>query len=749
MFDALAAGVALSGVLSVDLETTGLDPTEAEILLIAMAPGKGPKSTAVAVSPTEEALSFLREKLADPKLRIVGHNFLKFDLQVLHYQNVVSINDIKAKIIDTLPLVWLLNENVPNDLKSAVERIFRYKMVTYDEAYISSPAIQRMRQIDGMVREIRAEAKKIPSVAKRQAQKERKEFYTNLLLKLEKGEITATKKALAEQAKARYGAEFCRSVQEMMKKEAEDRIEGLLGEKRAEAIKAANDQRTYARDDAYQTRRLYLHCRNQLRKDGILQWADLELKVRAVSSQMQINGLAIDRNRLVQLKDTLDPLIDEFEATVYNLAKREFNIRSPEVLKEVLYDDLGIPPVGGIRINKAGKEEDETFSTKEAILSRLQHPVAQQVLNYRTTFKLKSSFVTKLLRLLDKSTDGRIHPSFNTLVRTGRWSCKNPNVQQIPSRKKAKAYDERIQDLGPLIRRAFVSPPGKKLIIGDLSQIELRLAAHFTKDYNLLQTYNEFRDYRGIRFYTGDIHANTAKALGVDRKLAKNLNFGLLFGMTGRGFAHYARLFKPGTVEFDVEAGDEFRSQFMGHYLGIPELLSEIRDARENPYFCKEKFRMISGRFRRFPKEDNAFPGKIFNSIVQGSASDIIKVIIWSLDECVVKNPEFEGTEIVLQVHDEIGMYAPDPIARRVAILMKYAMEVAWFRMDVPVLGSVKVCDDWSHKDNDNVPEIGVMPPKESGIVPCTAMLSKKQRDWAAQYIKPKDFTFVLEEGEE
>jgi DNA polymerase-1 len=502
---------------------------------------------------------------------------------------------------------------------------------------------------------------------------------------------------------------------------------------------------------------------------------------------MEINGVYIDQTRLEALKDEVEPLLNEFESAIYNLAKRQFKITSPDQLAEVLYDDLRIPQAGGIRVDKTGKEIDEARSTKEALLARMRHPIAQQVLNYRTLFKLKTAFLTKLLSQVRAGKDGRIHPVYNTTVRTGRWSCKKPNVQQIPSKKKAQEYDQRILGLGPKLRSVFTAPSGKKFVGGDLSQIELRLAAHFTKDYNLLKVYSESQDFGGIRYYTGDIHDTTSKSLGVPRKIAKNINFGLVYGMSAKGFARYARLYKEGTDVFDIERAEAFRNGFMELYAGIPDFLDRLQKTREGQ-FIKTKFQTISGRFRRFPKEDNAFPGKIFNSIIQGSAADILKVIIWALDVCIVKNPKFAGTELVLQVHDEVGLYVPEEMVNRVAVLTKYIMEARWFEMEVPVLASVKICDDWGQKDDDSVPEVGILytklsdkgvvtdriftnnnwkefadfeeaakkdekakkPANESKIVlvkPCVAMLTDAQNRWAAQFVKVEDFTFHGDEG--
>jgi len=742
VFDDITYEVGYNGVLSLDLETTGLDVQKVDILLVAMSAGFGNRAKSAAVEPTKEALDFITDTLKDPKRRVIGHNILKYDLPVLHYKNVVRFQDVKAKIVDTLPLVWLLNENVSHRLKDSVKRIFKYEMVPYEDAYKSSPAIQRMKMLDLEIRSLQKKIEKAPVEAKKATLSCRKEWTANALQLLATGQIAnETNRSILKLARDKYGEAYARELAAKETVVLSKAIEAHSVNRRNAMVQARLEQQAYARDDARQTMRLYLYCRRQLAAAGLVSWADLELKVMKISTEMELNGVYVDPEKLKELGGTIDPLLDEFEGSVFDLAKREFNIKSWEDVQEVLYKDLAIPPVGEKRIDKTGKEVDETYSTKEQVLSRLNHPIAQQILNHRMLSKLRGTFITKLLKMIEASPDGRIHPHYSTLKVTGRWSCKKPNVQQIPSKKKPQEYDKRIQALGKHIRGAFRAPPGMKYIVGDLSQIELRLIAHVTEDTNLLTVYNEYTDYEGLRFYTGDIHAKTSAAVGVPRSLAKNLNFGVCYGISAGGFARNARLYKAGTRDFDFDSARTFRNQFMSLYCGLQATLDHLKWAR-NQSFPQERFQLLSGRYRHFPKEENAAPGKILNSIIQGSAADILKVVVWALDTFVVKVPEFAGAELIMQVHDEVAMYAPEPIAEQVGVLMKYIMEIPWFRVLVPVLASVKVCDDWAQKDDDNTPEIGVLPPKETGIKPCVAMLSARQTEWAAKYVKTEDFTF-------
>jgi DNA polymerase I-like protein with 3'-5' exonuclease and polymerase domains len=737
MFDRLRALALKYRALSVDLETTKITAEgvrDCSILLIAMCAGRGVASSlSVAVEPTKEAVEFLVEMLKTPGMRIVGHNILKFDMPVLYYQGIIRKEEVKASIYDTLPFVWLLNENVPHDLKYTIKRYFNYTMITYEEAYESSPVLQGLAQMKverkqaakylekGLAGDARAHAKKIRN--------EELDRLNKAADELPPEEKKPTKKSRMEAAKQAALAALEAFKQDTITLHT-TRIEDLNNEIRRKEVEAANAQRAYAQDDARQTLRLFWYAGRMLGEDDLIDWARVENNIRGLSAGMEDAGVLADPKYIEGMGDILLPMIEEFEADIYNMAHREFNIRSNPELQQVIYDDLEVPPIGGIRVDKNNKEIDERRSTKEALLARMTHPIGQAVLNYRTAFKLHSSFVTKLSKLIRKSYDGRIHPSFNTTVRTGRWSCKKPNLQQIPSRKKAASYDERIQALGPKLRTAFIAPPGMKLIVADLSQVELRLIAHVTEDPEMLAVYNEYFDYEGVRFYTGDIHQKTALIIGVDRKTAKNINFGLSYGLSAEGFAVRFKIYIPGTRIPDVQRTTELRDGFMDLYDGIPRFMKSVRARRDCP-IPKVKFSTISGRFRRFPKDEKAAPGKILNAIIQGSAADVLKAAIAAIGKFILDSSEFAGTQIVLQVHDEVLLYAPEAVADKVAVLVKYILEAPWFTTQVPILSSVKLCDNWAQKDDDNMAEVGILPPKELGIKPCVAMLSPEQRKWA------------------
>lgn len=735
------------GILSLDLEATSKDTREADLELIAMAAGKGTATVTVVVPPTLEAVSFVQEHLAVPGLRIVGHNIIRYDLEVLHNLDIFKIEDIKAKIIDTLPLSWLYREEIPHGLKQMVKRFFDYDMVTYAGAYLHSPALNMIRQTEKVIGDLTKHLGKVTAQINKQAREEKrrlgKELKEKFVGKRKKVDRIARKEyqvRIDNDILKRFGPSIVATAEEKIRK----RIRILETEIRHLECDAENQKREYAADDARQTLRLYYYLRRYLHGKNLGRWADMEVRAQFPSASMELSGIHVDPEQLDEMDKIFVPLMDEFEASMFDMAKMEFNPDSPAQVSNLLYDILGFPDIGGER------------STDARTLMRLKHPLPQAILNFKSLRKLRSDFVTKLRDRSLRNKERRIYARFNPIGarKTGRASCSNPNLQQIPSRKKPQEYDKRIQALGPRIRKAFCAPKHRKILSVDLSQIELRLIAHVTGDANLMKVYIEQQEHGGIVYYTGDTHRMTrvhvSNLIGYDigRKLAKNLNFGLMYGMSAVGFAIYAGLFKP-NGEYDVATADKYITAFMNLYSGIPEFLDILADqwhGGTTGFPCRS-FGMLSGRKRHF-QERFVAPGKILNSIIQGSAADLLKIINWEIYENVIKNPAFRGTKFILQVHDEIALEVDEKKADDIGILVKYLMELSWFRITVPILASAKICNDWGAKDDDDIPEIGHMPPKETGIKPCVAMLDDDQRKWASKHLLTgfEQFDETLEE---
>jgi DNA polymerase-1 len=226
---------------------------------------------------------------------------------------------------------------------------------------------------------------------------------------------------------------------------------------------------------------------------------------------MENEGIKIDIKFLTSLKEKADKTIEELTKYIYELAGGEFNINSTKQLGEVLFEKLGL---------KKGKKTKTGYSTDEKVLNSLkdEHPIIENILDYRESYKLRSTYIEPLLKLASFDKNHRIYTSFlQTGTATGRLSSKNPNLQNIPVR----------TELGREIRKAFIAKEGYKLVSFDYSQIELRLLAHFSKDPALVEAFREDKD----------IHLETAvKIFGKEkakekRAIAKSINFGLLYGM--------------------------------------------------------------------------------------------------------------------------------------------------------------------------------------------------------------------------
>ena len=696
MFDTLRNKVDKTGVLSFDLETDSKIPAEVTKLeLIALASGLSRKIEAVAVPPSKRIVNYLVECLRNPDLRVVGHNCFTYDLEVLQYQGIIDLKDVKARIADTVVLSWLLNENINHGLKFLAKKYLRAHMVEYSEAYLESPSLRKIQSLNTIVSH---NNDKIESCDKRLAR-----LKNPALL----AETVATKDVL---------------IQNNSDMAAEITILKLRAEK---------DQRMYAADDARQTLRLYYQFRKKIIEKGWGKWAVIELKARRAAAMMEMAGVRIDIEKLDATRPEMERLETLFHNKILNIAKEDINPRSNKDLHRLLYQTLGFPPF------KMFSDSVPEEKTGEAVLARIEHPIAQAILNYRVVNKLRSTYVEKIFKKVNGREDSRLYGGFNTTgARTGRFSSKGPNLQNIPSRKKPDNYDERVRALGHKIRSYFVAPPGRKLIVVDQSQIELRLIAHVTQDDKMLSVYNRCEIEDGIKFYTGDIHAETMAGADVPRKMAKNMNFGLCYGISPAGFCRQFKIFKPGTRDYDIEGVTEKMEAFFNTYSGIRDTTQLIRNLWDGGFhkYPRRHFSMLSGRLRRFTGKEKHSPGAILNAIIQGSSADLLKVAISAICDQMLSHPHFSTVGLLMQIHDELLFEVDEEQAEDVGIVVKYAMERPWFDLSVPTLASGKIVDSWGDVDNDDIPEIGVMP-KSKSIKAATAMLTDEQEAFASQYI--------------
>ncbi|MGP5713179.1 DNA polymerase I [Vreelandella alkaliphila] len=388
----------------------------------------------------------------------------------------------------------------------------------------------------------------------------------------------------------------------------------------------------YACEDVDITLRLQEILRPQVEREGRL--ADvldhLELPLINVLSRIERNGVALDAERLHEQSQQLEHRIRELESEAFELAGREFNLGSPKQLGQILFEEQKIPVIK--------KTPKGAPSTAEAVLEELalDYPLPKVIMQHRGLAKLKSTYTDKLPRLLNKTT-GRVHTSYHQAVTaTGRLSSSDPNLQNIPIR----------TEEGRKIRQAFVARPGYRIVAADYSQIELRIMAHLSEDKGLLEAFAEGRD----------IHTATAaevfgtsldKVSGDQRRSAKAINFGLIYGMSAWGLSRQ--------LHIDRNQAQTYIDRYFDRYPGVARYMDRIRtQAAEDGFVETVLGRRLylpeihsQNRNRRQGAERTAI-----NAPMQGTAADIIKQAMIDVDAWLAEG-EFDAL-MVMQVHDEL-----------------------------------------------------------------------------------------------
>lgn len=379
----------------------------------------------------------------------------------------------------------------------------------------------------------------------------------------------------------------------------------------------------------------------------------VELPLTEVLARMEYRGILVDREKLENMSTDFQKALDQRAGRIFELAGEEFNIQSPKQLGYILFDKLGLPVI---------KKTKSGASTDMAVLEDLaaEHPIAEQVLSYRTLSKLKGTYADALPKLIRPET-GRIHTSFNqTVTATGRLSSSNPNLQNIPIR----------SDEGRKIREAFIAAPGNVLLSADYSQIELRVLAHYSGDRSLIDAFREEED----------VHRRTAAEIfgvGLDgvspemRRQAKMINFGIAYGMSSFGLSQRLRI----STKLAKAAID----RYFDRYSGVRRFIDEaVRRAREFGYA-----ETLLGRRRAIPElQSRNFNIRqlgerlAINTPIQGTAADLIKKAM--IDIHMLLKQHGLKTEMLLQVHDELLFEVPVEEMDTVRELIRRAMEDVW-----------------------------------------------------------------------
>ena len=427
----------------------------------------------------------------------------------------------------------------------------------------------------------------------------------------------------------------------------------------------------YAAEDADITLQMYNTIGEHLKKQKTLQKVlkDIELPLIPVLSDMEQKGTVIDSNILNLQSKNLGQRINGLEEQAFSMAGKEFNLSSPKQLQEILFDEMNIPVIE--------KTPGGQPSTAESVLQELakQYELPQVILEHRTLSKLKSTYTDRLPEQISEKT-GRVHSTFHQAVTTtGRLSSSDPNLQNIPIK----------TEEGRMIREAFVAPKGFDLISIDYSQIELRIMAHLSKDEGLITAFENGED----------IHSATAKEVfgsadDQDRRSAKAINFGLIYGMSAFGLGKALGVTRP-------EAADYIASYF-GKYPGVKIYMDEMKAKAKDQGYVETAF----GRRLYLPGIHSgstrmAAERAAINAPMQGTAADIMKLAMINMHDFI------KGTgkdiHLILQVHDEVIVECPEKDTKTTLNALEQIMTDVT-KLSVPLVVESGVANNWAKHTN-------------------------------------------------
>jgi len=402
-------------------------------------------------------------------------------------------------------------------------------------------------------------------------------------------------------------------------------------------------------------------------------WEKEEKPLIPIISLMERNGILIDKNCLEKLTKEAKKEIINLEEKIYKLSGKKFNINSPQQLSAILFEELSISPAG---LRKTATKKIST-DVHELLKLKNIHPIVSLVIEYRGLEKLKNSFLDTLPSFVNPETN-RIHTIWKqTGTATGRLSSEKPNLQNIPQR----------GDWGKKIREAFIAEQSFSLVSLDYSQIELRLAAHLSKDIKMMEVFNQGRDIHTIT--AGYIHnIPEEKVTAAMRQQAKILNFGIIYGMGNKAFAEAAGV--------SLEEAKIFREEYFSNFSGLKDYLDfSLENAKKLGYaetiFGRKRLLPLLGGFGRRAREQERIA---LNMPIQGLAADIIKIAMVKIQEFIEDQHLEEGVKILLQMHDELILEVKSEIIRKIALPLKNIMENA-AKLDVCLKADVRKGDRW------------------------------------------------------
>lgn len=428
----------------------------------------------------------------------------------------------------------------------------------------------------------------------------------------------------------------------------------------------------YAAEDADITLRLHETLNQRLSESESLLtlYKEIELPLLQVLTNMEHIGALVNADKLHKQSQDIAQRLQELEIKAHEIAGESFNLGSPKQLQEIFFEKLGLPVIK--------KTPKGAPSTAEEVLVELSHEyeLPKVILEHRGLAKLKNTYTDKLPLMINADT-GRVHTSYHQAVTaTGRLSSTDPNLQNIPIR----------NEQGRKIRQAFEAPAGHKLIAADYSQIELRIMAHLSGDKGLLDAFAQGKD----------IHrATAAEIMGVDesevtseqRRHAKAVNFGLIYGMSAFGLARQ--------IEVSRQEAQSYINTYFERYPGVREYMDRTREQATSDGYVETLF----GRRLHLPEINSsngmrrqAAERAAINAPMQGTAADIIKRAMLKMQDWL----DTEGTDVnmIMQVHDELIFEVPEAKVDEVSAKIREVMESA-AELDVPLLVEAGVGDNW------------------------------------------------------
>ena len=434
-----------------------------------------------------------------------------------------------------------------------------------------------------------------------------------------------------------------------------------------------NDALEYAAEDADVTLQLYHVLKNQLKKEKRLLEVYQKFEIPSMKALIEIerNGVLIDAHLLGQQSQKIGEELIKIESKAYELAGQPFNLASPKQLREILFEKLEIKPLK--------KTPTGTPSTSEEVLQELSkdYPLPKILLEYRTLAKLKSTYTDKLPLMINQST-GRIHTSYNQAVAvTGRLASSDPNLQNIPIKSSE----------GRKIREAFIAKPNFSIISADYSQIELRILAHLSKDLGLIEAFKNNKDIHTITA-SEIFNTNIKKITSEQRRYAKIINFGLIYGMGAFGLAK--------TLGITRSDAQNYIQEYFNKYPTVLQYMEESKQfAREHGYVETFFGRRLwlpeissSNGLRKAGAERAAI-----NAPMQGTAADLIKLAMIQVQQWIDDNSDLKG-QVIMQVHDELVFEVPnneiDKFTKEIPQIMQ---NVA--KLDIPLIVEINAGENW------------------------------------------------------